>query len=224
MTLVHNPWWEAAEKHAKPGDGFRWSSLDGNDPMQIGGLRDADGGIDAWRLRGFGVGRWSWSITDPDTVEFVAKHSRGKMLDPMAGTGYWQMLLAQLGVDVISSDVNPPLGTDHENNEWHRNASQFVKVEKRDAVEAVLNSSPSRTLFLSWPPFDDPIGYQTLRAYRGERVIVIGEGEGGCTANDDFFTLLEEQWCFVTGHRPVQFFGIHDYVTVFDRKSALPGV
>ncbi len=222
--IEHNPWWALAAPLAKSSDGFRWSSLDGDDPLEIGGLNVTSDKetVEAWKVRRFGTARYAWSVTDPDTVQFVAEHSRGKMIDPIAGTGYWQMLLAQLGVDVISSDVNPPLGTGHENNDWHPDASQFVEVAKLDAVEAIKASSPSRTLFLAWPPYDTTLAWQCLDAYQGERFIFIGEGMGGCTADDSFFELLERDWTFRGGHRPVQFFGIHDYVTAYDRKPALP--
>jgi hypothetical protein len=35
---------------------------------------------------------------------------------------------------------------------------------------------------------------QALARYGGARVIYIGEGESGCTGDDDFHAALAEQW------------------------------
>jgi len=35
------------------------------------------------------------------SVAFVTKHAQGGLVDPMAGTGYWAYLPAQVGVNVV---------------------------------------------------------------------------------------------------------------------------
>lgn len=156
--------------------------------------------------------RYSWTITDPATVAFVAEHSRGRMVDPMAGTGWWGWLLAQVGVDVVSYDLEPG------GNHWHEGQPLHADVRALDGVEAVVLHS-DRTLFLAWPPYDKPTGVDILRAYRGDRAVVIGEGEGGCTGDDALFAELRRRWTEVASHTPVQWFGLHDVVTVYDRSA-----
>ncbi|MFJ1539202.1 hypothetical protein ACIODS_11735 [Micromonospora chalcea] len=88
---------------------------------------------------------------DPETVTFVAEHSQGRLVDPMAGTGYWAWMLTQAGVDVVAYDLHPP-APNSEANHWHRNVSAHVTVGEADAKDSVTWST-SRTLLLSWPPY-----------------------------------------------------------------------
>ena len=45
--------------------------------------------------------------------------------------------------------------------------------------------------------------------------------DGGCTGDEDFHTLLDEEWTEIACHRPIQWWGIHDDITVFERKPKL---
>jgi hypothetical protein len=67
-------------------------------------------------------------------VAFVAKHARGGLVDPIAGTGYWAYLLAQVGVDVVCYDLNP--GTALVTNTWH-GADLYAGVDVKDGAAAV---------------------------------------------------------------------------------------
>jgi hypothetical protein len=218
MTLVDNPYWDAVkERVSESGSLWRTPTL---------------GGLDAYRnATGFDVERWareaprrtdyvrrySWTVTDPETVAFVAEHSRGRLVDPMAGTGYWGWLLAQLGVDVVSYDLNPP-EPGAEDNIWHRNSSVHSTVLPLEAVESVKLHG-DRTLLLSWPPYGFP-AEDVLGAFAGDRLVYIGEDVGGCCADDAFFEHLESHWVEVAERVPVQWDGMHDVVKVYDRRSA----
>lgn len=160
------------------------------------------------------VSRYAWTITAPDTVTFVAEHAGPRLLDPMAGTGYWAALLGQRGVDVAAYDANRP-GPD---NGWHHGASTWIPVRSGQAID-VAATHTDRTLLLAWPPYSTPDGAKTLAAYRGNRVIYIGENEGGCCGDDDMFDLFDRGWRPIAEHSPVQWVGIHDYITVYERKE-----
>jgi hypothetical protein len=162
--------------------------------------------------------QYSWTVTDPDTVEFVREHAGPMLIDPLAGSGWWAWLLGQDHVDVLASDENPPNGTS--DNNWHR-GSAHVQIARMDAVDAVAQANQSRTLLLSWPPYDSDIGARILDAYRGNRVIYIGETAGGCCGDDRMFDLLDQGWQEIADHRPIQYYGIRDWVTVYQRKDAL---
>lgn len=201
--------------------------------LEIGGWdRNAriEDQMEAWAIRETAVKRWSWTVTDPASVAFVAEHVNGhvpaavgqfvgkRLLDPMAGTGYWAYLLGQLGVDCLAYDEYPPRDSAAQNL-WHPHAEQFVTVLPGDAVSVTqVYGTKDRTLLLSWPPYETPHGYLALNAYRGDRLIYIGETEGGCCADDKFFAELNNNWTEVDWHRPVQYFGIHDVICVFDRN------
>jgi SAM-dependent methyltransferase len=163
--------------------------------------------------------RYAWTITAPDTVAFVAEHVGPRVLDPLAGTGYWGYLLGQLGADVVSTDLNPATGATEAERIWHSRAEPFCPVLKSDAVDSVTVNGEGRVLVLSWPPYSEPIGAQVLAAYRGDRFVFIGEGDGGCCGGDDMWSLIRDGWHEVADHRPVQWYGMHDYVTVYERGA-----
>lgn len=166
--------------------------------------------VEMARLRPKAVSAYAWTITDPDTVHFVAEFSDGSILDPLAGNGYWGFLLKQLGVDVKSSDLSPY------NNIWAKGL--WANVEELDGVKAAELHSKDRTLLLAWPPYERPIGLDIVRVFPGDRIIYIGEGKGGCCGSDELFDELAT-WEQVTFHRPVQFEGIRDYVEVYERTK-----
>jgi hypothetical protein len=204
LHVTDNPYWDAVAPHVTPGllggpevKAYPWP-IDNAKPR-----RDAL------------ASQYAWTITDPDTVAFVAKHAGESVLDPMAGTGYWSYLLGQLGADVVASDIAPP---DTAANHYHKAGITHVRVAQRDAVRAVTYRCAAWTLLLAWPPYDSPLGTDIIRAYQGDRIVYIGEGEGGCCGDDAMFDLLADGWVQVAEHRPVQFGGIHDYVAVYERK------
>lgn len=204
-----NDYWDAVKDHIDP-TGSLWGTPEVGSPL---GRR---GSITDWvenvPQRNDHVKRYSWTITDPDTVAFVAEHSRGRLVDPMAGTGWWAHVLQAHGVQVVCSDADPG------GNHWHKGEALWTQVGRVDAQAAVADF-PNRTLFLSWPPYDRPDGVETLRAYGGGRLILIHEGEGGCIGDDALFAELAAHWDEVADHVPVQWFGMHDRVTVYDRKA-----
>jgi hypothetical protein len=204
---LDNPMWAAIADHVRPSD-YPWER-----GRQVGGFGDYEPLIQRTEL----TSRYAWTITAPETVAFVVTHAGPKVVDPLAGSGYWAYLLGQAGVDVIVSDLNPP---DVAANHWHQAGVAHVHVAGMDAVDAVTAYGSGRTLLLAWPPYDAPIGADVLNAFPGDRVIYIGEGEGGCCGDDDLFELLGCGWVEVANHRPVQWLGIHDYVTVYDRENA----
>jgi hypothetical protein len=223
--MIDNPYWDTVKD---------WTTPSGNDytgPQiadMFGPGRPRRGGVDVnewasrWERRRELVSMYSWSVPDPPTVDFVVEHSKGRIVDPIAGTGYWTYLLAQSGVDCVAYDKDPPQPS-NESNLWHKYSSTFGFVRQGDAVDAVTVVSPSKTLFLSWPPYDELVAYEVLHAYRGERLIYIGEGNGGCTADETFFAELEAGWTEVASHTIAQWSGIHDFVMVFDRNRTRAG-
>lgn len=201
VSAIDNPYWDAVRDHIST-TGSLWGTPEVSYELAI---RRTDL-----------VRQYSWTITDPATVAFVASHSRGRVVDPMAGTGYWAWLLAQHGVHVAAYDLTPPQ-PDSEANRYHRNATVHATVTQADALDAVARHS-DRSLLLSWPPYGfdaSPI----LDAYAGDRVIYIGEGEGGCCGDDAMFETLAKRWTNVAEHVPVQWLGLHDLVMVFERAG-----
>lgn len=213
--MIDNPYWDLVKERVDPvGSLWRTPTVDGyrstRAPQEylerFRTLHEA--GLDRRSL----VKRYSWTIPDPQTLAFVVEHSKGRVVDPMAGTGYWGWLLAQSGIDAVSYDRDP--GANH----YHEGQPLHCTVEMLGGVEAVRLHA-DRTLFLSWPPMDAS-GADILRAYQGDRVIYIGEPEFGCTGDDDLYELLGKEWTEIAERVPVQWDGLHDVVWAYDRAGA----
>ncbi|HUE33918.1 MAG TPA: hypothetical protein VMQ38_13780 [Mycobacterium sp.] len=182
---INNPYWEAVK------DCVETDGLWGNPVVGYFRLdRTVEENIARSPNRMGLVRKYCWSIPDPDTVTFVANHAGGGLVDPIAGTGYWAYLLAQAGVDVVCYDLNP--GTDLLTNGWH-GADLHAEICAKDCAEAVA-LHPGRTLFLSWPPHGQDVGARILMAYKGNRVIYIGDGHGGATGDDQMHLILDTDW------------------------------
>lgn len=204
-----NPYWDDVEPHIRETE---WPYHGG---LQIGGfslqqMRDFDYAslLDRYQF----VPKYSWTVTDPASVKFVAKHSGAGLFDPMAGTGYWAYVLGQVGVDVICYDLDP-----HE-NQWHGGGGLYTDIKAMDCAESAA-LHPDRTMLLSWPPYGTDVGARALKAYGGNKVIYMGEGQGGCTGSDRMFNLFSKGWKEVACHRPVQWWGVRDRITVYERAK-----
>ncbi len=161
---------------------------------------------------------YSWTVTDPATVAFVAGHCGPRVLDPLAGSGWWAFLLGKLGVDVLASDAALP---GEPENVWHTEGVLHCPVDRADAIQAASERGSGRTLLLSWPPYGSDIGERLLAARAWSRVVYVGEGPGGCCGDDGMFEAFAVGFVEVARHQPVQWWGLHDEVVVYDRSGGV---
>lgn len=199
--MINNPYWDEVEPYADNEMGIVrmpiWNQLSRRAQL---------------------TSKYSWTISDPESFDFVRAHCPNRVLDPLAGTGYWAYLLGQVGVEVVASDLQPP-HPDADLNLWHPMAEQHVPVKEDNAVDAMIISEPGDTLLLGWPPRSD-IAELTLATYRGNQMIYIGETSASC-ASTEFWAQLAAQWHPIGGHTPVQFEYMHDHVTVWSRNNPI---
>jgi hypothetical protein len=216
-TITTNAYWDAVRDHVDS-TGSLWRT------PSVGSYRryrDTRGNFDVERWhreapsRHDHVERYSWTITDPATVAFVVEHADGRLIDPLAGSGWWARVLTDASVDVIACDINPPASS---TNQWHKAGVEHFPILLADARTAAVVHS-DRTLLLAWPPYDAPIGAEVVAAYGGGRVIYVGEDWGGCCGDDSLFAAFGRDWVKVAEHTPVQWDGIHDIVHVYDRRD-----
>ena len=164
------------------------------------------------------VRKYAWAIPNEDTLCTIAQYAP-RIVEIGAGTGYWAYMLAQTGVNSICYD-RAPYENKYASNNWY-------PIMRGGPVKAAHHAD--RALFLCWPPYAEPMAYYALKAYKGDTVIYIGEGHGGCTGDDNFHYLLgdnspwdepifESPWeCVETLWLP-QWRGIHDSVYIYHRK------
>ena len=120
--------------------------------------------------------RYAFAIPTDETLSVIARYS--PLVEIGAGSGYWAMCLAEYCADVEAYDRYPPGdnegGSIAEMN-WH-----FKKIwhAVRLGDETSAASVSGRSLFLCWPPPENPMAFRALDSYLkagGRTVIVVGE-------------------------------------------------
>jgi hypothetical protein len=66
-----------------------------------------------------------------------------------------------------------------------------------------------------WPSYDETWPTETLGAYEGDTVIYVGEGRGGCTADDRFHQMLHDKWQLEETVAIPQYLGLNDRLEVW---------
>lgn len=163
------------------------------------------------------VHRFAWAIPSDDTVRWLAAQLVGRsVVEIGAGTGYWAHLLDQLDVPIIAFDAHLMDGT--KNEFFDSDVHPFHPVHLGGPEQAALH--PDKALMLCWPSYDEDLAIDCLNAYQGDMLVYIGEGWGGCCANEAFFTALDDGWeevaCF---DEMIQWGGIHDYAWIYRRAA-----
>lgn len=176
------------------------------------------------KARGELTKKFAWAIPTREALsEIVIRCNQYKVQRVVsigAGTGYWESLIAKEWGDwrVYAYDTSPP---SEEGENPYEHTAQYYPVNQGGPGKASEHRDTS-ALFLCWPPFDTPMAEEALEAFTGRIVIYIGEGVGGCTGNDAFFSALHENWEEVSEVDLPQWYGINDYMTIYRRKGVRP--
>ena len=115
-----------------------------------------------------------------------------KCLEVMTGTGSLSFALQQQGIDIIATDNFSWEGSSN----WNDNENYWTEIEHIDAIGAVKKYGKDiDIIIMSWPYMDDT-AHRILQSMREVNpnciMIFIGEGMGGCTADDEFFESIQE--------------------------------
>jgi hypothetical protein len=170
--------------------------------------------------------QYAWAIPDQAAIELLVRHS--PIVEIGAGRGYWASLVQAAGGDVVCYDENPPDSSTE--NIWcppDGIKTVFQTVAKIDTLvftkireggpEKVLEHQ-DRTLFLCWPPMST-MAHEAVTNYTGDTVIYVGEGDGGCTADDAFFEHMREHFERTEDHDIPFWEGMNDYLSVFTKST-----
>lgn len=158
-------------------------------------------------------GTYSWSICSPGDITWLKEILAGRgVVEAGAGGGYWAWQMEQAGISIAAYEPNEPgPGNGYARRTW-------TTILPGD--HSVPGRHPDRALFLCWPSYADGWAAQALACYTGDLLIYAGEGEGGCTADDSFFELLDAGWEEISDSPAhISYWGIHDYLTAYRRKG-----
>lgn len=160
----------------------------------------------------------SFPILDVDNVKtlelLIKRHiPEPKTIEVMSGNGWLSFWLSKVGINIIATT---------DNHSWNK---QFdfkrtpVQIEKLDCVEAVKKYKEANLVIMSWP-YMDSNAYEVIKSLRKDQwLLYIGEGPGGCTANDKFFGYIQRYCqCFESEFGFKQFQGIHDEPMLIKKK------
>lgn len=167
--------------------------------------------------RGQYVCEFAWGIVDNDVVSFIAKHIQGIALEIGAGKGWLAYnMRARMGNDAwIATDGM----CSHNINV---NTKKWTSVIHMDAADSVENFPEANCLVIMWPAYQASYAAEALQKFlerinKDSRIIFWGEDKGGCTANDDFFELLDGNFVLDEEniYDPKQWHGIYDCIRVY---------
>ncbi len=170
-------------------------------------------GLDQRDYRAQSIRRFSFAILTQKTVDFLLPH--GPFLEVGAGTGYWSHELRKAGAIAIATDPAPYT--------WikHKPLMLYPPLEKINATNAV-EKYPGCTLLMVWPSYEEKWAERALSLFHslgGQKLIYVGEGPGGCCADDGFFEVLDLRWEELEEVRIPFWCGIHDSLTIYERKQ-----
>jgi hypothetical protein len=209
---VSNPYWEIVRRMPTKNFFGNGTEPDGHWCADALLIRQAyAAGLDRSSL----CARYAWSIPTPGDMTWLVRILEGRgVVEIGAGSGYWAWQMAQSGIDVVAYDPHPP-GPDNE-FATHR---LYFPVQIGD--ERMAADHPDCALLLCWPSYGAGFAASALKAFRGDMLVFIGEGHGGCTADDEFFELLDAGWDEASvSPRHVSFWGIHCSATAYVRRAA----
>ncbi len=153
----------------------------------------------------------SWAVPSSKAIQEICNFAAGELiLEVGAGICFWAFLIRKAGNCIIASDNLSSHGSTRDN-------SFIPEMFVMDGVQAV-QTHKTNVLFMCWPGFEDPMAVDSLRAFTGDKFIYIGEDRGGCTANDEFFDLLDKDWSKVANIDIPSWFGIYDSLSFYVRK------
>lgn len=166
----------------------------------------------------------SFAVPCRNALWRIERNSRRGVVEIGAGTGYWahllRLLLRPQGKGILAFDKTPAPSQDNPyvfTRSWYDDMVRADHTVLRDC-----RLTDSMTLFLCWPPYDDPHDWpaEALNMYQGDTVAYVGEGVGGCTGGEAFHRELEASWDCVETVAIPRWASIDDSLQIYKRKRS----
>jgi SAM-dependent methyltransferase len=151
------------------------------------------------------------------------------LLEIGSGFGLWAALInlsinnkKENVVNVIATDINR-----YPDKYYRTGDNLYYDVKKLDYKSAIEDYSDTNScLFLCWPPYNKDVASESLKLFKGNYLIFIGDGN---VANPEFFEILDKDWNGVSPENwklnPKNYFEIprwynrEDRLYFYERKS-----
>jgi len=157
---------------------------------------------------------FSWAIPTYDAINKIKEFANGDtILEIGAGLGLWAKLLELEGAKIIATE---PRSDGYKHNKLD-DSYYYFNCHKLDYIESLDKFKDLNILMLCWPPYSTKMAFYTLKKFKGNKFIYIGESCGGCNADDSFFSLLDKEWKEIDEISIPQWWGIHDCMVLYER-------
>lgn len=165
--------------------------------------------------RDYFASNYGWSVPSENAINEIKEFVGGDtVLSVGSGYGLWSKLFKEVGINAIATTLLPKDSDGHMPKREHF----FTEVDDLNHLEALNKYPNANVMFMSWPPYEDAMAFEALQNFKGNKLIYIGERQGGCTGCDNFHYLLYSNWEEVDYVDIPQWIGIHDNVTLWRRK------
>ena len=161
------------------------------------------------------AGRWDYIkkfgfvLLSERLAKDIAKYS--PLLEIGAGNGALANRISKYGADIRA--------VDDKSGDYPFEHEQYYPVEKMSGYAAVW-AEPKRTILMAWPSLSQGWANEVLKRMRPDQTIIyIGEGLGGCTADDDFHKNLDDSFEHLHNIDMYQWHGLHDTCQVYRKLS-----
>jgi len=177
-----------------------------------------DFGADSYRTRLEFVRKYGWAVPNEEALKTIEAFVGGdKVLEVGAGAGLWAKILSDMGIDIVATDIFEEGGYGYTQEQAHYN------IENMNHLKSLECYSDRNVLMLCWPPYDNSMAHEALMSFKGNKLIYIGEGYGGCTGCDAFHnevgtSMSSDKWNLVKEVDIPQWWGLHDSVWLFTRS------
>jgi hypothetical protein len=135
---------------------------------------------------------YAWAVPTPAVIEYMRGYLQQGIYEIGAGSGYWARMITQSwwGLNYYAYDNYSSHGFTH----------RYYNVSD----EPLLSMESYRSLLLCWPSYKSSFAFEAIRDLQPRHVFYVGEGHGGCTADDAFHEHLEAHYEQVEGTPDVE--------------------
>lgn len=160
-----------------------------------------------YKLRNFAIKRYGFAIPSIELIEEIKKSK--KVLEVGAGSGYLSKILEHY-IDIKA--------TDSYTKKYRFMHGKYNNVQNMSAVKAI-NKYPDRDVLMSWPCYNSSWAYNAAKAMKSKKILYyIGEGYGGCTADDTFHKYLSKNFIEKNKIMMPNWDSIYDCLFVLQKK------
>lgn len=151
----------------------------------------------------------SWHVPSQSLID--ALNNGEKWISVCSGLGFTESLAQKEGADIICTDLEPHIDA-------------YTDILAMDA-EAAVHYYNDRNVFMAWPPYSDPTAYKVAKAMKagtGIKLLYIGEGHWGCTADHDFHEYTSFDGDFTEAGHDIEiprWPGIHDNAFLLEKLA-----